>query len=111
MAGERYLTTDHDRIRRWVEERNGKPARVKGTGEGDGGGLIRVDFPGYSGEGSLEEVSWDDWFESFDDSDLVFLHQESLSDGGRSNFNKLLRRETAEGDSSSEWVGGESDRQ
>ena len=30
-----HTTTDHDFIRRWVEERGGKPSRVKRTGGGD----------------------------------------------------------------------------
>jgi hypothetical protein len=54
---------DHDEIRRWAEERGAKPARVCGTG-GDGDvGMIRLDFPSYSGEESLEEISWVDWFQ------------------------------------------------
>ncbi len=31
MASESHTTTDHDEIRRWVEEHDGKPASVKGT--------------------------------------------------------------------------------
>lgn len=34
-------TTDHDEIRRWIEERNGMPTRVKDSGDG---GILRVDF-------------------------------------------------------------------
>lgn len=49
MAGERYMTTEHDRIREWVEDRNGKPSTVKSTHSDDDPGLIRLDFPGYSG--------------------------------------------------------------
>jgi hypothetical protein len=30
MAGERFLTRDHDTIRRWAEERGGKPSTVAG---------------------------------------------------------------------------------
>ena len=56
--------TDHDEIRRWAEQRNARPASVRSTGGGDDVGMIRLDFPGYTGEGSLEEISWDDWFHS-----------------------------------------------
>lgn len=108
MAGERYMTTDHDRIRRWVEERGGKPSTVKSTHTDDDPGLIRLDFPGYSGGDSLEEIAWDEWFQKFDDSDLVLLHQETLASGEQSNFNKLISRSTAEENDSAEWVGGES---
>ena len=46
---ESKVTFDHDEIRRWAEERNAKPACVKGTGGGSDIGMIRLDFPGYSG--------------------------------------------------------------
>lgn len=104
MAGERYLTTDHDRIREWVEERDGWPATVAETASEDDPGLIRLDFPGYSGDGPLERISWDDWLEKFDENDLVLLHQETLKDGTQSNFNKLIKRETAEQTDDAEWV-------
>jgi hypothetical protein len=65
---------------------------VKGTGKGDDTGMIRLDFPGYSGEESLQEISWDDWFEKFDESGLALLVQDRTAGGTESNFNKLVRR-------------------
>jgi hypothetical protein len=103
MAGERFMTRDHDVIRNWVEERGGTPATVGATRSDDDAGIIRIDFPGYSGEDSLEEVSWQDWFEKFDESDLVFLYQETLADGGQSNFNKLISKATAGQNDSARW--------
>ena len=105
MAGERYMTQDHDVIREWAEERDGKPATVEATHSDDDAGIIRIDFPGYSGEGSLQEITWEEWFEKFDESDLVLLYQETLSSGEQSNFNKLISRETAEENSKAQWVG------
>src|SRR5690349_3795463 len=88
-------TTDHDEIRQWAEERGGRPSCVRNTG-GDGDiGILRIDFPGYSGEGSLEEISWDDWFDKFDERRLALLFQETTAGGQRSNFNKLVSRQTA----------------
>lgn len=89
MAGAAKRTTDHDVIRRWVEERGGCPARVKGTGGDDDAGLLRIDFPGYSGQQSLEPISWEDFFEKFEESGLAFLYQESE---GESRFSKLVHR-------------------
>ncbi|HEX7359741.1 MAG TPA: hypothetical protein VF283_04550 [Bryobacteraceae bacterium] len=90
------VTFDHEEIRRWAEERNAKPACVKGTGgEGDTG-MIRLDFPGYPAA-SLEHISWEDWFEKFDERNLALLYQEMTAEGQKSNFNKLVSRETAEG--------------
>jgi hypothetical protein len=92
MAGVARTTTDHDEIRRWVEERGGRPAAVRGTGQEQGPGLLRIDFPGYGDEESLEEISWDDFFEKFDRSRLAFLYQDETSSGGESRFSKLISR-------------------
>ena len=75
-------------IRRWAEERCAKPATVPGTEHGDQLGVLRFNFPGFSGEG-LEEVDWDKWFETFDKRNLVFIYQEHLKSGDQSNFFRL----------------------
>jgi hypothetical protein len=90
------VTFDHNEIRRWAEERGAKPACVKGTGGHGDIGMIRLDFPGYSGEESLQPISWEEWFKKFDERNLALLYQETTADGQKSNFNKLVRRETAE---------------
>ncbi|MEA2332796.1 MAG: hypothetical protein QOH58_2934 [Thermoleophilaceae bacterium] len=89
---ETKVTTDHDEIRRWAEERGGKPAIVRGTEDGDGG-VLRIDFPGGAGEESLEHVSWEEWFRVFDERNLAFLSQEQKADGEGSTFFKLVRRD------------------
>ena len=87
--------TDHKRIREWAEERGAKPACVKGTGGKNDTGMIRLDFPGYSGADSLQEISWDEWFKAFDENKLALIIQEETASGEQSNFNKLVSRETA----------------
>lgn len=84
--------TDHDEIRQWAEERGGTPACVRGTGGDEDVGLITLDFPGYSGGTSLQEISWDEWFRKFDESNLALLVQEQTARGQQSNFNKLVSR-------------------
>jgi hypothetical protein len=97
MAGESHTTTDHKVIRKWVEERGGRPATAKGTGRGRGeAGILRIDFPGYSGEESLEEISWEEFFDTFDDKKLAFLYQEKTG-GEQSRFCKFVSRGSAEG--------------
>ena len=81
-------TVDHDTIRQWVEGHGGCPAHVKGTGGKRDPGILRVDFTGFSGQDSLEKISWDEFFESFDENELAFLYQEE----GR--FNKLVSRDS-----------------
>lgn len=84
-------TRDHETIRAWVEKRGGVPSMVKGTAtKKDGGGILRIDFPGYSGEDSLQEISWDEFFQKFDESKLEFLYQEKTADGKESRFNKFV---------------------
>jgi len=92
MASESHTTTDHDEIREWVEEHDGKPALVRGTESDDGSGVLRIDFPGGAGEDELEHVSWEDWFATFDDRDLAFLYQAKKASGEDSTFFKLLKR-------------------
>ena len=93
MAGETKKTTDHDTIRKWVEERGGHPATVADTAEGDEPGILRIDFPGYSGKGSLEEISWEDFFDKFDEKNLAFLYQDEMRDGEESRFFKFVSRD------------------
>ncbi|MEN6464591.1 MAG: hypothetical protein ABFD62_05360 [Syntrophaceae bacterium] len=87
------VTTDHGKIRKWAEERQGRPAKVKGTGAKEDIGMIRLDFPGYSGEGSLEEISWDQFFEEFEKRKLALLYEEKTAKGETSRFNKIISRE------------------
>jgi hypothetical protein len=87
-------TTDHEEIRRWVEEHGGKPARVRGTeDDGSGTGVLRIDFPGGAGEEELEPISWQEWFETFDRNNLAALYQEQKASGEDSTFFKLVRRD------------------
>ncbi len=85
-------TTDLKSIQKWAEQRQGTPSKVKGVG-GQEDGIIRINFPGYSGEDTLEEISWDEWYEIFQDRDLAFLYQDKTSDGKESRFFKLVKRE------------------
>lgn len=94
------ILTDHDEIQQWAEERNAKPACVRGTGDSGDIGMIRLEFPDYSGdEPSLQQINWDEWFEKFDENNLALLVQERTAAGEQSNFNKLVSRETAENNS------------
>jgi hypothetical protein len=81
-------TTNHAEIRKWAEARNGHPAMVKTKGKG---GILRIDFG--EPEKALEEVSWDEFFEVFDDNKLAFLYQDETKDGGESRFNKFVERQ------------------
>jgi len=81
-------TTSHSVIQKWVEARGGYPARVKKTGSGKDPGILRIDYPGYSGGDTLERIDWDEWFDWFDRDKLAFLYQNKRD----SRFSKLVRR-------------------
>ncbi len=90
--------TDHNEIRRWAEERDAKPSAVRSTESQDDVGIIRLDFPGYSGADSLEEISWDDWFDKFEENELALVVQTETANGEKSNFNKLVSRTSVTAD-------------
>lgn len=87
-----HKTTDHQEIRQWAESRGGRPACVKGTGGKGDTGMLRLDFPGYTGADSLQPISWEDWFKAFDENKLALLYQDKTAGGESSNFNKLVNR-------------------
>ncbi|WP_210488245.1 hypothetical protein [Rufibacter aurantiacus] len=88
MAESAKTTTDHNTIKKWAEARDGKPASVKGTGDGDEAGLLRINFPGYA-EDNLEDITWEEFFEKFEEKKLAFLYQDEKD----SRFSKLVKRE------------------
>lgn len=95
MPGESYTTTDHELIRTWAEERGGRPARVSETGDGSGIGVLRFDFLG-DGDGSndqLEEISWEEFFDTFEKKKLALLYQKDTTEGTPSRFFKFIQRD------------------
>lgn len=87
---ESQTTQDHAKIRQWAEARGGKPSTVRATAEGSEAGILRIDFPGYSGEDTLEEISWNEFFRKFDEQNLEFLFQETTAEGNTSRFCKFV---------------------
>jgi hypothetical protein len=86
--GRSLVTTHHDVIRRWAEERGGTPATVEGTEHDDHLGVLRIVF-GEEASGRLREVSWDEWFATFDERGLNFIYQEQTKAGDTSTFFRL----------------------
>ncbi len=91
------VTTDHAEIRRWAAARSGTPAAIVRPENGDEeASPICIDFPDNSGEGSRKKISWDDWFKRFEAAGLALLYQEHTAIGRRSNFHKVVSRETVD---------------
>ncbi|HUD95296.1 hypothetical protein [Sphingobium sp.] len=85
-------TTDHSTIRKWAEDRGGRPAVVRT--KGDKGGVLRFDFG--EKEESLEEIDWSEFFAIFDESDIELLYQDKASNGTTSRFFKFVRKDEAD---------------
>jgi hypothetical protein len=95
MAAGRQTTVDRHVIRSWADARGGRPVLVHGRAGRDDPGPIRImfsDVPHNDGE-TLEEISWEEWFEALDEHGLALLYQEETADGEQSRFNKLVSRE------------------
>jgi len=84
------VTIDHEVIRQWAEERGARPAIVKGTN------MIRLDLSGFTPDDTLETIAWERWFPLFDQSNLALVHQETVGAAPKSNYNKLVGRETVD---------------
>ena len=90
--GQSLATRNHEVIRQWAEERQAVPTTVETRQREGHAGVLRLDFPGYGGN-ELGELTWDEWFETFDDRNLVFIYQEHKTNGSQSNFFRLSNSE------------------
>ena len=75
-----------------MEERGGRPACVKTTGNKGDIGLLRIDYEGYGDDSKLQPIEWEDFFEKFEEEKLAFLYQDETADGKQSRFSKLVAR-------------------
>ena len=97
MPSSSKTTIDHGEIREWVEVRNGKPTSIEGTPKrGEEAGLLRIDFPIGASNPPLEPISWDDFFEKFDEAKLAFVYQDQKANGEGSTFCKFVDRKSAD---------------
>jgi hypothetical protein len=91
---EAKTTTNHEEIRKWVDARGGKPATVKATGDAEDAGILRILFQESESGDALEEIPWEEFFQTFDENNLAFLYQEKTKEGGESRFFKFVNRDS-----------------
>ena len=86
------VTTNHEKIRNWVEKKGGKPAAVARTHQGGDVGIVRIMFPEapQSEHQALTEISWEEFFKEFEQRKLALLYEED------SLFSKIVGRNTVE---------------
>lgn len=54
--------------------------------------MLRVLFQKQESGDALEEISWDDFFEKFEEEKLAFLYQDETRQGKTSRFFKFVNR-------------------
>ncbi|GLY23556.1 hypothetical protein [Micromonospora sp. NBRC 101691] len=84
--GRSLVTANHDVIQRWARARGAKPATITGTERDGRVGVLTFDLPGYRESRRLRQITWNDWFRTFDERRLNLIYQEQLRDGRPSNF-------------------------
>ncbi|MDQ2081975.1 hypothetical protein RA307_17445 [Xanthobacteraceae bacterium Astr-EGSB] len=85
-------TTDRKTIERWAQAKGGKPAAVAPTHKGGDAGIIRIMFPDspQSEHGNLVEISWDEFFDKFEEQELALVYEDD------SMFSKIVSRDSVE---------------
>jgi hypothetical protein len=88
-------TRDHDVIRQWAEKRQAHPATGEATRSGpatvkvaDGGAGVRFNFPG---QGLFRPISWDEWFENFDQHGCAFVYDNELAGASPSTRYRIVK--------------------
>ncbi|MBO4208068.1 hypothetical protein GSF22_18960 [Micromonospora echinofusca] len=84
--GRSLVTKNHDVIRRWARARQAKPATITGTERDGRPGVLTFNMPGYRESSRLKQITWEEWFRTFDARRLNLIYQEQLRDGRQSNF-------------------------
>ncbi|MFJ2084051.1 hypothetical protein ACI2KV_21970 [Micromonospora chokoriensis] len=84
--GRSLITANHEVIQRWARDRGAKPATIAGTERDGRAGVLTFNIPGYRESSRIREITWDEWFYTFDLRRLNLIYQEQLRDGRPSNF-------------------------
>ncbi|MFJ8834167.1 hypothetical protein [Micromonospora aurantiaca] len=84
--GRSLVTRNHEVIQRWARARGAKPATIAGTEREGRAGVLTFNIPGYRESSRIREITWDDWFRTFDLRRLNLIYQEQMRDGRQSNF-------------------------
>ena len=91
-------TTNHNEIRPWVEARKGHAAFVNSTRsrKRDSEEVLRIDSE--ADEASLDAISWDEFFATFESSDRDRLSQDPTASGRLNRFEEFSRDSLAQDD-------------
>lgn len=85
-------TRNHDRIRRWVTERGGRPVATDSDSDGGTPG-IGFQFPEMDEDGGDTSMEWDTFFERFEEEELTFAYAGDTNDLDSSEACRLVPRD------------------
>jgi hypothetical protein len=84
------LTFDHGTIKKWAEDRGAIPSSKIGTeDEGQVAGILSFDF---TGDPTLDPLTWDEFFNKFEKEKLALLLRDKEKDGSQSQFYEFENR-------------------
>ena len=76
MLAQGKVTTDHGLIKNWAEARHGCPAVIRKITDAGIDLVLSFVFPDIDPEGIARKLSWDEFFERFDQQHLVFVYDD-----------------------------------
>lgn len=88
-------TTDHGTIRNWLESNDLAVARTAETDRSRSGGLTVV-TEGRTDD-SIKEVTWDEFFETFEDEGLAFVYRTETMGPEKQLYYEFVPRDDVEG--------------
>ncbi|MCI0632141.1 MAG: hypothetical protein L0Y44_15970 [Phycisphaerales bacterium] len=95
MPGETKTTTDHQEIRQWVQDRGGRPVRVRNTfGSTSDTCVLQIDFLFEKYNDDVEEIGWEEFFTLFDREHMVMVYQTETEGGRESRFARIVRQDS-----------------
>ncbi|NGX85294.1 hypothetical protein [Aequorivita sp. KMM 9714] len=92
MNSDELKTTDnHTTIKNWVEARDGVPAMTEGIANTSmAGKMLRINF--HNNKENLSNISWDVFFEIFDENNFQLLYDDRTIDGKKSNYYQFVKK-------------------
>ncbi len=77
MFAQGKVTIDRNIIRKWAQARHGWPALVKKVTSAGIEMVLSFVFPDNEPLETVRKISWEEFFEKFDQQHLAFVYQES----------------------------------
>jgi hypothetical protein len=68
-------TIDHKEVKKWAKKAGARPARIKSGQNLKSEGELRMDFSGGKNQ-ELEYLSWEEFFNMFEDKNLAFEYED-----------------------------------